>query len=190
MEQNMEQNAEKMDMETEPTEQAEQTFQVDPAKMQAFNDRLEAEQNLLPGVLGGVVAAVIGAAIWAVVTVATKYQIGWMAIGVGFLVGFAVRTLGKGVSKSFGIVGAMCALFGCLLGNVLTACGFLANQESIPVFQVVLKALTRPALAVELIKITFSPMDLLFYGIAVYEGYKFSFRQITPEEIASLSKDQ
>ena len=23
---------------------------------------------------------------------------------------------------------------------------------------------------------TFSPMDLVFYGIAMYEGYKFSFR--------------
>lgn len=189
----MEQNEEKMDMETEPTEpaeQAEQTFQVDPVKMQAFNDRLEAEQNLLLGVLGGVVAAVIGAAIWAVVTVVTKYQIGWMAIGVGFLAGYAVRALGKGVSKSFGIVGALCALLGCLLGNVLSACGFLANQESIPVLQVVIKVLTQPALAVELLKITFSPMDLLFYGIAVYEGYKFSFRQITQEEIASLKKDQ
>ena len=186
----MEQNEDKMDMETEPTEQAEQTFHVDPVKMQAFNDRLEAEQNLLLGVLGGVVAAAIGAAIWAVVTVVTKYQIGWMAIGVGFLAGYAVRMLGKGVSKTFGIVGAMCALFGCLLGNVLSACGFLANQESIPILRLVINVLTQPALAVELLKITFSPMDLLFYGIAVYEGYKFSFRQITQEEIASLNKDQ
>jgi hypothetical protein len=24
-------------------------------------------------------------------------------------------------------------------------------------------------------------MDLLFYGIAVYGGYRFSFRQITPD---------
>ena len=26
-------------------------------------------------------------------------------------------------------------------------------------------------------------MDLLFYGIAPYEGYKLSFRQITQEEL-------
>jgi hypothetical protein len=31
----------------------------------------------------------------------------------------------------------------------------------------------------ELMLEAFSPMDLLFYGIAVYEGYKFFFRQIT-----------
>jgi len=27
-------------------------------------------------------------------------------------------------------------------------------------------------------------MDLVFYGIAVYEGYKLSIRQVGPEEIA------
>jgi len=26
-------------------------------------------------------------------------------------------------------------------------------------------------------------MDLLFYGLAVYEGYRFSFRQVTDAEI-------
>jgi len=29
-------------------------------------------------------------------------------------------------------------------------------------------------------------MDLLFYGIAIYEGYKFSFRQIIEQELATL----
>jgi hypothetical protein len=33
---------------------------------------------------------------------------------------------------------------------------------------------------------TFQPMDLLFYGIAIYEGYKFSFRQLTEQELAAL----
>jgi hypothetical protein len=33
---------------------------------------------------------------------------------------------------------------------------------------------------------TFSPMDLLFYGIAIYEGYKFSFRQLTDEDMARV----
>ena len=31
--------------------------------------------------------------------------------------------------------------------------------------------------------ITFSPIDLLFYGLAIYEGYKLSFRQITRDEL-------
>jgi hypothetical protein len=31
-----------------------------------------------------------------------------------------------------------------------------------------------PATAVELMQVTFSAMDLLFYGLAIYEGYKLS----------------
>ena len=30
---------------------------------------------------------------------------------------------------------------------------------------------------------SFSPFDLLFYGIAVYEGYKLSFRQLTERDL-------
>jgi hypothetical protein len=53
------------------------------------------EKKLLLGGFAGLAAAILGAIIWAVVTVTTKYQIGYMAIGVGALVGFALR-IGKG----------------------------------------------------------------------------------------------
>lgn len=35
---------------------------------------------------------------------------------------------------------------------------------------------------------TFSIMDLVFYGIAIYEGYRFSFRLITEKSIQELSR--
>src|SRR5713101_3491857 len=47
------------------------------------------EKKLLLGGFAGLAAAIIGAIIWAVVTVTTKYQIGWMALGVGALIAFA-----------------------------------------------------------------------------------------------------
>lgn len=136
------------------------------------------------------VAALVGAGIWAAITVTTNFQIGWMAVGVGFIVGYAVRILGKGVTKSFGIAGAALALLGCLMGNLMSACGYLAIERSATFWSVFSAALIHPVLAFELLKVTFSPMDLLFYGIAVYEGYKFSFRPITPEELAAVAKKE
>lgn len=109
-----------------------------------------------------------------------------MAVGVGFLVGYAVRILGKGVSNIFGVVGALCALTGCILGNIFSACGFVANQESVSVLRVITNVLMQPVVAVELLKVTFSPMDFLFYAIAVYTGYKFSFREISQEQLGGL----
>lgn len=114
----------------------------------------------------------IGAGIWAAVTVATERQIGWMAVGVGVLVGFAVRYAGRGSSPAFGLVGAGFALFGCVLGNLFSVVGFISIQESVPYFDMLGRV--DPATAAELIRVTFSPMDLLFYAIAIYEGYKFS----------------
>ncbi|HKY32041.1 MAG TPA: hypothetical protein VJV23_05845 [Candidatus Polarisedimenticolia bacterium] len=145
-------------------------------------ERLRGEQNLMLGIAGGAAAALAGAAAWAGVTVGTGYQIGWMAVGVGFLVGVTVRALGKGVDQSFGLSGALLSLLGCAAGNLFAMCGLLAQQEGVPFVQVV-SQLT-PGMARELMTLSFSPMDLLFYGIAVYEGYKFSIRPITTEDMA------
>jgi hypothetical protein len=131
---------------------------------------------VLRGALGGSVAAAIGAVAWAAVTVATGYQIGWMAVAIGVLVGLAVRTLGKGIDPIFGVVGAGLALLGCALGNLLTIAAMIASENAVPILTVVggLDA----ELVTELMVATFAPMDLVFYGIAIYEGYKLSLRPL------------
>lgn len=90
-----------------------------------------------------------------------------MAVGVGFLVGFAVRFGGKGIDPIFGYLGAILSLLGCLLGNLFSAMGFFAEVQSVSFFDVL--GGLNVSLAVELLKVTFPPMDILFYGIAVYE---------------------
>lgn len=160
--------------------------QIDLSKLEQLQQKMFSEQNLVLGIIGAVAAALIGATLWAVVTVMTGYQIGWMAVGVGFLVGLTVRALGKGVSQVFGLVGAVGALGGCVLGNLLSTCGFAAKEAGIPFMELVPAVLLQPAAAAQLLQATFSPIDLLFYGIAVYEGYKFSFRQATEQDLASL----
>ncbi|WDI43251.1 hypothetical protein [Bremerella sp. P1] len=127
--------------------------------------------NLPLAIIGGAIAAVVGAAIWATVTLLTGYQIGFMAIGVGFLVGIAVRLAGQGGSPAFGVVGALFALFGCVLGNFLTVIGVIADGAGVGFFEALISF--NYAHTFEVLYATFSPMDLLFYGIAIYEGFKF-----------------
>ena len=160
------------------------TPQVDPAQLQYAVEQLRAQQNLLGGALAGLAAALLGAAIWAGITFATHFQIGWMAVGVGFLVGVAVRSFGRGIDKVFGIVGAAFSLLGCAVGNLLAVCGAVARQENMA-FMDVLSSLD-PGIVQELMVATFSPMDLLFYAIAIYEGYRLSFRQLSHEELRAL----
>lgn len=132
--------------------------------------------NLAAALLGGLVAALVGALVWAVITVSIKFQIGFMAVGVGFLVAWAVKTFGKGRDVIYGIIGGVFALLGCLLGNLLSACGFLAVQAVEPVVSVTLRVLASPSSIATILQQTFRGMDLLFYAIAVYEGYKLARR--------------
>lgn len=157
-----------------PTSSAYQPTAEDMQKQMHLR-RLQADQNLPLGAIAGLAGAIAGSIVWALITHWTGYQIGWMAVGVGYLVGQAMRHVGKGVDKKFGLAGAGLALFGCVLGNILTACIEIAAYEGMGFFELVgsLEALS----IVGILFLTFHPMDLLFYGLAVWTGYKYSFTE-------------
>jgi hypothetical protein len=136
-----------------------------------------ASQNLPIAVIAGLVAAVVSAAIWAAITISTGYQIGWMAVGIGILVGLAVR-LGKGVDPIYRKIGAVLALLGCILGNFFTLVGFIASEEKMRVSDVMFQ-LDYPLVPGMMIDMS-SPIDLLFYAIAIYEGFKFAVKEAIP----------
>jgi hypothetical protein len=130
------------------------------------------QQNFVVAVLAGTVAAAVGAGLWALITILTHFQIGFMAVGVGFLVGWTVRGFGRGSAAIYSWTGAILALVGCVAGNLLTACIFASQEMSVALFDV-LGRLT-PEIATQLMTETFHPMDVLFYALAVYQGYRFS----------------
>ena len=154
---------------------------IDPAQLQYVHQQLRSEQNLAFGVAAGSVASLLGAGAWAAITFASGYQIGFMAIGIGVLVGFAIRSAGKGLSSVFGVVGAALSLLGCALGNLIAVTAIVADSEGVAFLDAVSQL--NPALAQQLMVAFFSPMDVLFYAIAAYEGYKLSFRQLGAEEL-------
>lgn len=151
-------------------------------------DRLRSEQNYQMGLIATIVAGLIGSLLWCLITVATGYQIGYMAIGIGAGVGFTMRYFGKGLDPIFGITGAIIAVVSCLLGNILSIIGFLAEANNLEYFE----ALTMfdYSLLPDFLIEGFSFMDLLFYGFAAYEGYNFAFRRITEEEVMALNQEE
>ncbi|MCZ6827293.1 MAG: hypothetical protein O7D88_07320, partial [Gammaproteobacteria bacterium] len=95
-----------MDEENMPEPQTVEEPAISDHQMQMALETLRSEQSLLVGTLAGFVASLAGAGVWAAVTVLTEYQIGWMAVGIGVLVGFSMRFAGKGIDQTFGIAGA------------------------------------------------------------------------------------
>lgn len=138
---------------------------------------LRQEQNLLVGAMAGLLTAVVAAVAWAAVTVAAGYPIGWLAVGIGLATGFAVRTVGKGIDPVFGVAGAIMSLLGCVLGNVFTIAWYLSIDTGTPVIDV-LSQMDVP-IVIDLVLDSFQVADILFYALAVYFGYRYSFRELT-----------
>jgi hypothetical protein len=133
--------------------------------------QLDDQPNLFLGLAGGVVAMLVSAVVWGAVTYFTQYQIGWLAIGVGFLVGLAIRFFGKGKTPVFGISGAILALIGCLLGNLFFYSSVIAREQGTSLLEVFFFFLVTPAAVIEVFSIAFDFMDILFYALAAYAGF-------------------
>ncbi|MDZ7604029.1 MAG: hypothetical protein U5K79_00240 [Cyclobacteriaceae bacterium] len=131
------------------------------------------------------IVGIAGAALWGAITLLTNYQIAYMAVGIGVGVGFVIRKFGNGVQQLFGYMGAGIALFSVVLGNFLSIIGFIANSEELGYFDTLLlfDYSYLPVLMTE----TFSVIDLIFYGLALYTGYKFSFRLMTEQTAVELN---
>lgn len=145
-------------------------------------EKYRSEQNLPAAIGTGVLVGFIGALLWAAITVATGYQIGYMAIAIGAGVGISMRVFGKGMDQIFGISGAIIAIVSCLLGNFFSIVGYNANAEGVGYFEAL--GMIDVSLIIPAMTETFSGMDLFFYAIAGYEGYKFAFRAFTEKELA------
>jgi len=149
-------------------------------------EKLRLEQNYPVGITVGIIVGLIGALLWGAVTLATGYQIGYMALAIGAGVGLSIRYAGKGVDQIFGITGAIVAVLSCLVGNFFSLIGAIANFENLEYIDTLM--LFDYSLLIPMMQETFSVMDILFYSIAGYEGYKFAFRSFTEKELEDFKK--
>lgn len=142
------------------------------ATSHSYKLEMREKQNIYKGIIGGSAAALAGAIFWAFMATKIGYEIGWMAIIVGFLVGYGVKIMGRGVDKVFGVVGAILSLAGCFGGNIFTVAYSISSRHGIPVLTVISQMKFQVLL--DIIEKTFHPMDLVFYVLAIYEGFKYS----------------
>lgn len=157
-------------------------------KFQEYLNVIKDAQNLWAGFIGGTIGAIIGAISWAVITILTETEFGIAAIGIGYLSGCGVRIFGKGVDQKFGIMGAVLALTGWIIGKILTIVIFLADINQIPVYKMLINAFSNPNEILEILHNTSQLKDLFFIGILIFCGYYFAFKRITDKDFNSFNK--
>lgn len=134
--------------------------------------RLKAADILRAGAYG-LGAAILGAVVWDKITYHTGYEIGLIAVGVGWAVGSAVAAGAQGKSgRSLQVMGALLACFAMLLGQTLIVMeqgrdylsgqGISPNPLALFIFSVMLV----PRVLAE------SPLTFLFIAFGIWEGWR------------------
>ena len=85
--------------------------------------------NSLGGLIGGVVGGVVGASIWAGISYGTGYEIGWIAWGIGGLVGFGFAVGTRGSGGVHAGIGAVAVTVLSLLGGKYAAVELAIRDE-------------------------------------------------------------
>ena len=90
--------------------------------------------GLIRGLIGGMIGGAIGIAIWVAVGHFANYEVGWIAWGVGFLVGVGVRYAaflgGEDESFGFGLLSAAMAIGALVLAKYILYLLVLINFSS------------------------------------------------------------
>ncbi len=146
-----------------------------------IREELAAERagfTRLPGaIVLGLVGAIAGGAGWAFIGVVTNAEIGYVAVGVGFLAGFCAL-LGAGGRKGTPIqtVAVFCAILGLVLGKYFSIAYFVKQQvPDLSYFD--------PRMVdffVQFLPKTLSPFDALWAFLAL----GIAWRMAKPTEVA------
>ena len=132
--------------------------------------------NILGAVILGAVAGVAGAVVWFLVEIFTGYQIGYLAMGVGWLIGQAV-VLGSGkkrgqalqlISTGISLVSIWTASYFSTLVYVNRYLAEEAQKQGQQLDGFYLLSPFDP----EMLKAMISPMGLLIWGIGLYIAFR------------------
>jgi hypothetical protein len=141
--------------------------------------RLPASANdILGGLLAGVVASILATALWYAVVVVSHYQLGIVAVIVGFLVGQAV-VLGASRRGSIALVGISVVL--TLLALVISEYLIIANfvtQELAP--GETIELIQPPSFVLDVVveSVKADPLTLAFWAIALFQAFTIPARQL------------
>lgn len=143
-----------------------------PAPVQPQPRSAVTATDLAIGVGAGFAAAVLGAVIWAVIESVTHYRIGYVAIGIGLLVGGAVRVAVRSHGITPAIIAAGFALIGCIAGEELATAAYTSGQTGIGFFNVLANMNGSDIINAA----TDDPLAFAFWAISAFAAFRIAWQ--------------
>ncbi|MEU7063701.1 hypothetical protein [Streptomyces sp. NPDC046161] len=123
--------------------------------------------NVALGIVAALVAAVAAAGVYGAIIGVTKYQVGYAAVGVGALVGFAAGKLG-GRNPLLPVVSVLVSLAAIFAGQIFGIAMIGADELKVGVLDVLNMGVS---LLVDAWKEDAGPMTFLFLGIGGFVSF-------------------
>ncbi|MFL5345927.1 MAG: hypothetical protein ACJ8AT_14145 [Hyalangium sp.] len=122
---------------------------------------------------GGAAGALVGAVIWAVIVVATDYEIGYVAVLVGYLAGRGVKLgAGKGRGQPLQIAAAGMAVFGLVIAKYFILAHVVISDPRGAELGLGYFSPTLFSLFLQNIGSSLSPFDLLWIAFALMTAWR------------------
>ncbi|HET7011563.1 MAG TPA: hypothetical protein VFI11_12380 [Anaerolineales bacterium] len=132
---------------------------------------------IVRGLVAAGVAAIIGGILWGIIVILTKYEIGYMATGVGLLTGYATARVAQARGRPLQIIAVVAALAGIFIGKYLSF--FAAVKEvvlqdygSVAASQVMVVDPELFVVFLQSLGELVSPYDLLWVILAVLAAWR------------------
>lgn len=134
------------------------------------------EVNLPKAIVGGVVAAVLGCIAWFAIEVITGYQLGYVAIGLGYLI---IRGIlygsGNRRNSQLQIIGVILALLAIVAANYFIGVHDIidyAAQHYPNAPQSLVMSVSFQTAAINFFQYAIDPIGLFIWGIALFVVYR------------------
>jgi hypothetical protein len=142
--------------------------------------RLVEAQSIRDALVASLIAIVLFSILWAMLSTLLNRIYPWMTLVLGIALGLVIRRAGRGLDWRFPTLGAVMALVGSLVSNVVVAAAFTARALETTTFTVLraVTSMTWPVFFEE----AMTPADLAYALIAAGLAAFYANRRLTRAE--------
>ena len=127
------------------------------------------------GLLAGAAVAIAGAIAWGLIVYLTKYEVGLLAVVIGYAVGYTVHRVGRIASQGTAIAAAVLAGAGILLGFLVTTVVAVASAFDLGFFEAASR-ITDTGSWGEALRDSVTGVDWFFLAIGAFSAYSLVTR--------------
>lgn len=147
---------------------------------------LLAQQSIRDAVVAGLIVIILFSILWAMLSTLVNRIFPWMTIVLGVVIGLVIRRAGRGLDWRFPLLAAALTLVGAVVGNVVVAAAFTADELGTSTFTVLraVTSMTWPVFFGEVV----SAADIVYALFGAATAAFYANRRLLRSEYSALRR--